>query len=159
MKDYIISILSISVLSGFIRVLNPKTQVVSLAVKLVIVCIILSPLIKLIGNTDFKDDILVIKEDFEHSITNEDADASWRRWVAESTAKQLSDEISQRLEEVYRIEAQVVVPWREEEGGIVFDRILVYSDVDEAKREKIENWISLHYSLDSVCINGESGDG
>ncbi|MBQ9976373.1 MAG: hypothetical protein IJP16_07660 [Clostridia bacterium] len=159
MKGYVIAILTVSVISGFVRVVSPKTQDVSLAVKLVIICIILSPLIQLVGNTDTVSDILVIKEDFEHSITNEEADVNWRRWVAEATANQLSDEISKRLEEVYRIEAQVIVPWREEEGGIVFDKILVYANVDEAKREKIESWISLHYSLDSVCVNGESGDG
>ncbi len=159
MRDYVLTILSVSILSGFIRVLTPRPQDTSFAVKLVLVCVILSPLISFWGSSDITNDILVINEEFEHSITNEEADANWRRWVAESTADELSDEISERIEEVYGIKTQVVVPWREEEDGIVFDKILVYADVNEHRKQGIENWISLHYSLDSVCVDGENGDG
>lgn len=159
MSEYVLLIVSVSVIGAFIRVLSPNSQNVMLAVRLVLICAILTPIIKLARVNDINENLFVINEELQHSITNEDADVNWRRWVAESTASKLSEDISSGLKDTYGIDARVVVPWREEGDGIVFEVIRVYANVDDGKKEKIKTWINLHYSLKSVCINGESGDG
>ncbi len=158
MKGYVILVVTVSLACAFIKALIPKGKVFSqvvFVIELVMLSAILSPLFKWTGKLDFSSKDFDINQESQHTINNEDADRIYRRWFADTTADKLSKEIENKILESMGFECKVTVPWREEDGNVVFDILEIRADCSEDKCEKIEDFVSLHYSLSSRCIKGD----
>ena len=152
MKEYVLMIISVSLLCGLVKILTPKSTELSFAVRIVILCILISPLIKISVNMD---DIFVINGNEEHTITNEDADLIWREFMAKITAERLESELETKILDTYKINSAVNVPWHVDGENVVFSIIEIVADCDERKCESIEIWVKLNYSLETVCTPGD----
>lgn len=152
MKEYVLMIISVSLLCGAVKILTPKSTEMSFAVRIVILCVLLSPLVKVSVNTD---DFFVINVNEEHTITNEDADFIWREFMAKITAERLASELETKIFDSYKIKSAVNVPWHVDGENVVFSVIEIVADCDERKCESIEVWVKLNYSLEAVCTSGD----
>ena len=158
MREYLLMLISISLICGVVKILSPKSSELSFAVRIVILCVILSPIVKLSADSLNTHDFFVINENDEHTITNEDTDLIWREFVAKTTAQRLESELENKIFETYKIKCRVLAPWHVEGGDVVFSEIEIVADCDERKCESIETWVKLNYSLDSVCTSGDVND-
>ena len=151
MKDYLTLIICTSLFCGIIKILLPNTGTgISFTVKIVALCVLLSPLMRWTGAT-IKTDFEVITEESLHSFDNEEADMVWKRWLAKTTSLELSNDIQTRIHDEFGISARVEVPWYEEGGNIFFDKIRIVAECTDEKLKKINDFVKLHYSLESVC--------
>lgn len=158
MKEYVLMIISISLICGVVKILSPKTTELSFAIKIVILCVLISPVVKFSADSLIGEDFFVINENGEHIITNEDADLVWREFMAKTTAEKLESELETKIFDAYKIKVLVKVPWYIDEKNVVFSVIEIVADCDERKCESIKNWVKLNYSLDSVCTSGDVND-
>ena len=158
MKEYVLMIIGVSVICGVVKILSKNNSELSFALKIVLICIIVAPLTKLTADSFANDNFFVINENDEHTITNEDADVLWRRFLAKTTAEKLSRELEEKIYDAYKIKADVSAPWHLDGENVVFSSIEIIADCDERKCESIENWVRLNYSLESVCKSGDVDD-
>ena len=158
MREYIMMIIGVSLICGVVKILSKNSRELSFAVKIVLVCVIVAPMMKLSADYLVNDDFFVINENEEHTITNEDADFLWRQFTAKTTAEKLSAELEEKIYDAYRIKTDVAVPWHLEGENVVFSVIEIIADCDERKCESIETWVRLNYSLNSVCRSGDVND-
>jgi hypothetical protein len=154
MSEYIMLIVNVSVICAIIKILSPSNEALAFVMRIVIVCMLLSPLVNVMNNYCENGEFVVINGENEHTIDNKEADLIWRRYMAKETATKLKDELEARISEAYKVSVEVSVPWKEEDGNIVFEIIMVKADCSEQTCKNIENWIRLHYSLESVCVSG-----
>lgn len=144
-------IICTSVFCGVIKMLLPRQgTAMNFAVKIVVLCVLLSPMMKWTG-TLIKSDFEVITEENLHTLDNEEADMIWKRWLARTTSAELSSDIRERIYEEFKITASVEVPWYEEGENIFFDKIRIKADCTDDKLDKINVFVKLHYSLESIC--------
>ena len=158
MKEYVMMIIGVSLICGVVKILSKNSSELSFAVKIILICVIVAPIMKLSADSLANNDFFVINENEEHTITNEDADALWRQFTAKTTAEKLSAELEEKIYGAYRIKTDIAVPWHLDGENVVFSVIEIIADCDERKCEIIENWVRLNYSLDSVCKSGEVND-
>ncbi len=161
MKEYVLLIMSFSVICGFVKVLMPKTSALgemSFAMKTVMLCIILSPLFSLTGTVLSEENFLVINEETSHTIDSVEAEEALRIWTAQITSEKLAREIELSIYENFKICVSVEVPWHEENGSVIFEKLKITADCEDKKCDKIEEFVLLHYSLSSECFKGEVND-
>jgi len=158
MKEYVLMIISVSLICGIVKTLSPKSTELSFAIRIVVICVLFSPVVKFSADSLSNTDFFVINENAEHTITNEDANLLWREYMAETTAEKLASELQSKIYGSYKVNCLVKVPWHFEGENVVFSVIEIVADCDERKCESIETWVKLNYSLDSVCRSGDVND-
>lgn len=154
MKEYIMSVITVSVFCSIMKIIltnNAKSTGLEFAVKIVMICVILSPLFKWSGNI-LTSDFSVILSGYSHNLDNEDGEEMWKKYIAMSVADEFENELETRIKDEMGITVSVDLPWHEENDSIVFEVIKVSADCNQEKCKKIETWIKLHYSLESKCV-------
>ncbi len=161
MKDYIYMILCVSLICGTFKLLFSSSKMstfVTFALKIIILCVILTPLFKF-ANVEVNDmNFFVINGKSAHSIVSEEQDSVWKFWMAKTSSEKLSEEIEKNIFNSFGVKTLVEVPFGEKDGQIVFENIKITADCNERTCAKIEDFISLRYSLKSVCKTGEVND-
>ena len=56
------------------------------------------------------------------------------------------------------MKTQVRVPFDRKEDEMIFEKIEITADCNERTCKDVEDFVSLHYSLKSVCIVGDVDD-
>lgn len=158
MKNYIMLVMALSLGVSMLKCMFPvlyDKYSVSFVIKMIVVVVVLSPLIKSTGElVNFKSSS-IINEESEHIIYNEDAEMIWKKALAENTAQTLEKDIEDGISKGLGVDARVVVPWRVSGENIIFEKLEVYVNCSEEKFKKIEDYIRIHYELDSVCKKDE----
>lgn len=123
MKEYIISIIGVSVLSLLTDIISVEKQrkYIKAVTGLVIICVLVSPILKLTG-TDFFRDFEIPESTLEEgqNVAAENVAAELEKRVAEDAAKRLSEEFGMSAE----VEARV----RLNDEGLIerVEKILVH---------------------------------
>lgn len=122
-------------------------------INIVMLVIVISPFLR--GLCVFSDfvNVAVINSEQHHIIDSEEDDVKkYREWLANVTAKELSKEISESVRNGIGITVRVQCPWHFEAENVVFDKIRIYTSSQPRYYDSIENYVKLHFSLDSECI-------
>lgn len=161
MKEYVYMILCVSLICGVFKLLFTSAKIsafIIFALRIVVLCVLLTPFLKFTGVELSASNFFVINEEREHSIVSEDPDTVWKFWMAKTSAQNLSEKMENDIQNSFGVCAQVDVPFEESGGEMVFKKIMITADCDEDTCKKIEDFVSLRYSLKSECKTGEVYD-
>lgn len=121
-------------------------------VAIVMVMVTVLPILKFIVSFSKEISLPVINDYESHIIDSEDEDIRlYRKWLAETTAKELEKEIESSLKSGTGLTVRAECPWSFNGNDVVFDVVKLYTDADERYYKKIENYVKLHFSLESKC--------
>ena len=155
MGEYLSLIVSVSLFSALINAFLGEKGVgktVRFVVSTVILLVVTMPIIKSLVTLNDNIAFPVIKEEYSHNIDNKEDEKLHKEWLAEITAKEVSEELEEAVKTYTGFDVRIECPWHIEDGNVVFEIIRVYTNADERYHEKIKNTIKLHYALDSVCV-------
>ncbi len=156
MVEYLTLVVTASFFSTLIiELLGEKGsgKLAKVTVRLVMLAIVIFPITNALINFSGEIAIPVINNETLHNIDSEDADIKlYRQWLADTTAKELSNEIQASVKEGLGLDISVRCTWHFVGNDVVFDKIKVYTDADGAQFDKIQSYIKLHFSLESVKV-------
>jgi len=158
MGEYLTSVICVSLFCSVVKMLLPKQYAsMNFGIRLVILCVLLSPLFKWTGSV-INGDFVVITRESEHMIDNGENGIIAKRMLARSTAESLSRELEAGILNTFGVKAEVEVPWYEEGDSVLFDILIIKADVSEEKLKSINTWVKLEFSLESRCIRESLDD-
>lgn len=152
MKDYIITIAYTCLISGFAIALAPKgttTKYLKLAVSLVMLIVVISPVAGIIENISENLNFSGINSDTPNINEIEDTDA-YNEWLVKVTEERLGQTLEKEIMNFCHAECNIVPHLLFENDVMEVKGIDIYTDADNT--DEIIRYLKHNYSLDAKII-------
>lgn len=154
MYGYLTAVITTAFFCALINAILPQKGVGRLArsvVAIVMVTVTVFPIVRAVITFSEEMAIPVINEKSTHINDSEEDLKTHRKWLAETAAESLCEEIARSVKDGTGLTVRVECPWHFSGNDVVFDEILLYTDADKRYYDRIENYVKLHFSLECEC--------